>query len=347
MGDNELNVFTEDEKPIVYLLTAVSLLSLFGSLFIIITYICFRKIRNYAYKLVTYLSYSDIILSIGNILSWGTIKYKAEDHLCFTQAFLINFGGLASVLWTSVIAWSIYSATVLNAKNLRDKNMRFLLVGYGVSLALSIIPFITKQYGRAGLYCWIEDQEIVKDSLMRFAMFYIPLWIALSFNIYAYLRVIAFIKKYISTTLEVRFVHRLKYYPMVLVICWTFPTINRIYNIFGEEVKALTYLHVIFGGLQGFLNALVYGANDQVRQAWREKLDFCSRISFYSKEDDTNGQLKRNEEMQQNRDQEDHNDEIQGQSGDANNASIEVVRANEVSERNKKPKGLPKLAVRI
>jgi len=139
MGDNELNVFTEDEKPIVYLLTAVSLLSLFGSLFIIITYICFRKIRNYAYKLVTYLSYSDIILSIGNILSWGTIKYKAEDHLCFTQAFLINFGGLASVLWTSVIAWSIYSATVLNAKNLRDKNMRFLLVGYGVSLALSIM----------------------------------------------------------------------------------------------------------------------------------------------------------------------------------------------------------------
>jgi len=139
MGDKELNVFSDDEKSIVYLLTAVSVLSLLGSFFIILTYICFRKIRNYAYKLVIYLSYADIILGIGNILSWRTIKYKEEDRLCFTQAFLINFGGLASVIWTSVIAWSIYSATVLNAKNLREKNMRFLLFGYGIPIVMSIM----------------------------------------------------------------------------------------------------------------------------------------------------------------------------------------------------------------
>ena len=182
---------------------------------------------------------------------------------------------------------------------------------------------------------------------MRFLMFYIPLWIALSFNIYAYVRVVDFVKKYISTTLEVRFVHRLKYYPMVLVICWTFPTINRIYNLFGDEVRALTYLHVIFGGLQGFMNALVYGGNDQVKQVWKEKIYYCLKFSFYSKNVESNGELKKNEELQQNRDQEYHVDESSGQGGDANNASVEIVQANEVSEMSKKPKALPKLAVRI
>ena len=186
---------------------------------------------------------------------------------------------------------------------------------------------------------------------MRFIQFYVPLWIAISFNIYAYVKVVSFIKKYISTTLEIRFIHRLKYYPIVLVLCWTFATINRVYNIFGKEVTVLTFLHVTFGGIQGLLNAIVYGANDQVKQIWKEKLCCCfGRVTAYARYDGTDSSLKKNEEMQQQQEQEENNEEQQNNEaiGDGNNASVEIVQAREVSARTKNggKKG-NKLAVRV
>mmetsp|Transcript_2024 Transcript_2024/g.1854 ORF Transcript_2024/g.1854 Transcript_2024/m.1854 type:complete len:85 (+) Transcript_2024:605-859(+) len=84
---------------------------------------------------------------------------------------------------------------------------------------------------------------------MRFIQFYIPLWLVLIFNIYSYRKVMKFMKQYVSTHLEVRFIQRLKYYPLVLLLCWSFGTVNRIYNIFGEENKVLSFLHYTMGGL--------------------------------------------------------------------------------------------------
>ena len=133
------NIFSDNERYLVLTLTIVSFLSLLGSFVIIFTYICFKKIRNFAYKLIVYLSFADIILSIGNILSIGTIRNRSQDSICLAQAFLINYGGLASVLWTTIIAWSIYSATVLSAKNLRQKSTRFFIFGFGVPLLFSVV----------------------------------------------------------------------------------------------------------------------------------------------------------------------------------------------------------------
>ena len=56
-----------------------------------------------------------------------------------------------------------------------------------------------------------------------------------------------------------------RYYPIVLIVCWTAGTFNRIYTIFEEHEVWMVAIHVFFGGLQGFLNALVYGANENVK----------------------------------------------------------------------------------
>lgn len=135
--DEGVNVFDQNKRFIVLALTVISFISLLGSLFIIFTYVFFKKIRNYAYKLVTYLSFSNIILNVGNIISIGTMQNEEEDPTCYAQAIMVNYGGLASVIWTTVIAWSIFSATVLSAKNLREKNIRFVVFGFGVPMILS------------------------------------------------------------------------------------------------------------------------------------------------------------------------------------------------------------------
>ena len=184
---------------------------------------------------------------------------------------------------------------------------------------------------------------------MRFAQFYVPLWIALAFNLYAYVKVTRFIKKYISTTLEIRFIHRLKAYPLVLVICWTFATINTIYNIFGHEKEGLTFLHILFGGLQGFFNALVYGANSQVKQVWKEKLCCCFGSSFYSRYDATDGSLKKNEEMQQRHEQEYNQEDANppSASADGQNASVELTHPRDTNENKKIGKNKNKLTIKV
>mmetsp|Transcript_2024 Transcript_2024/g.1853 ORF Transcript_2024/g.1853 Transcript_2024/m.1853 type:complete len:151 (+) Transcript_2024:92-544(+) len=139
-----LDVYSSDEKFIVIITIIVSFLSILGSCMIIFTYLLVKRIRNYAFKLVVYLSISDVIITLGNILSIETIQDKDEAHAaCQTQAIFINYGGLASVLWTSVIAWCIYSATVLSTKNLKDKNWKYLLYGFGVPLIMTLVPFFT------------------------------------------------------------------------------------------------------------------------------------------------------------------------------------------------------------
>ena len=94
-----LDVYDRDERFLVILTLVISFLSLGGSFLIIMTYLVFKKIRNYAFKLVVFLSVSDIILTIGNLFSLQTIKDSDDDDAaCKMQAFLVNYGGLASII---------------------------------------------------------------------------------------------------------------------------------------------------------------------------------------------------------------------------------------------------------
>ena len=69
-----------------------------------------------------------------------------------------------------------------------------------------------------------------------------------------------------------RMIERLKYYPLILIVCWIFATINRIYDSVhpNNPILALILLQTIFQSLQGILNALVYGLTPSVRNVWIE-----------------------------------------------------------------------------
>merc|ERR1712154_156114 len=63
---------------------------------------------------------------------------------------------------------------------------------------------------------------------------------------------------------------RLKYYPMVLLICFLFPTVHRFYEIFDDDVPFwLVVLHVIGSGSYGFMNGIVYGINQMVTEEYK------------------------------------------------------------------------------
>ena len=61
---------------------------------------------------------------------------------------------------------------------------------------------------------------------------------------------------------------RLRFYPLILVISFVFATANRLYSIISSdqvEVEWLIILHIIFGNLNGFINAGFYGLTKKVQ----------------------------------------------------------------------------------
>ena len=58
---------------------------------------------------------------------------------------------------------------------------------------------------------------------------------------------------------------RILYYPFVLIICWIWGTIYKIYRSTSyDDVIWLAGMHIFFGGLMGFMNFIVYGCTNNV-----------------------------------------------------------------------------------
>ena len=64
-------------------------------------------------------------------------------------------------------------------------------------------------------------------------------------------------------------VAQLKYYPIILVVCWFWGTVNRIHqSVTGKHTFWLTLLQTITMQLTGLANATAYGATPAVRDQW-------------------------------------------------------------------------------
>jgi len=67
--------------------------------------------------------------------------------------------------------------------------------------------------------------------------------------------------------------NKLKWYPRIIFICFSFATINRLTNFIKQDaIFILQLLHVIFSGLFGFFNALAYGLNGNIKKIIYQKL---------------------------------------------------------------------------
>jgi len=79
-------------------------------------------------------------------------------------------------------------------------------------------------------------------------------------------------------------------YPLVLVICWFWGTVNTLQNSFDSYPGYLWLngLHIFFAASTGILNAIFYGLSEHVREALR-KLFFGVPQSTIEEEADTDG----------------------------------------------------------
>jgi len=133
----------QDQEPELKFIAMLTVgLSAAGALFILALFLRHKTLRNFSFLLVAHVSLSDLIFCIGHFLDLDDDAYILDEttpFLCIAQGFLIQYGQLSSIMWTAMIAFSLYSTVVLNFREVHKKYPRFLLWCYGFPLILSIM----------------------------------------------------------------------------------------------------------------------------------------------------------------------------------------------------------------
>ena len=142
--------------------------SILGSVFIILSYMCFKKLRTRVREILVHLSVTDAGVATANLIGivvyfdhYYTIKCHPDgsvyelitpanyiNTLCRTQAFFALYFTLCSILWTISLAVYLYFVLVHHG----TRNAKLFLVFayafcYGVPLLLSLWALFTERVG--------------------------------------------------------------------------------------------------------------------------------------------------------------------------------------------------------
>ena len=141
----ELKLFQEDDFLVMKILCLIScFISLISSLSIILIFIFIKRVRTFAFKLVFYLSLSDFCLNVGNIITIENFRsLKGDDNsvgsFCLTQAFLSTLFGLSSIVWPSLIAFSLWITVVKHHMNIEKNECVYIFCGFAMPFCLAIM----------------------------------------------------------------------------------------------------------------------------------------------------------------------------------------------------------------
>lgn len=260
--------YSSSENLIIDLIIIITnSLSLTGNLFIITIFVSSSSVRSYAFKLVVYMSIADTVRSIGFLLPVTT------NALCIAQAVLTNYGSLSGIIWTSIIAFSIYTVVVLELENIQSYEKFTIIIGFILPFCIALLPFTTNSYGAAEGWCWIKLDDF--EILWRMGAFYIIVFIVILFNTVMYYKVnqelkidIGYLRGSQHDISEKTNVHtRFRVYPLIIMICYVPVLVKRILEISsGSEYFALTAVSAVFMSGVGVLNAIAYGLTDNVKE---------------------------------------------------------------------------------
>lgn len=115
-------------------------LSLLSTISVLLLSIFNESLRRFSFRMVVYLQISDFILSFSIVLiGIENFLQNNSEIFCKTQAFLLNYGFFASIIWvfflTLVMLKSLQTAT--NVHSLKYSEKKYVFFGFSIPLAFS------------------------------------------------------------------------------------------------------------------------------------------------------------------------------------------------------------------
>ena len=232
------------------------------------------------------LSLSDLGLAVTWL--FGAVVNLHTDTIseaCIAQGYAMEFFRLSSFMWTGCFAVHLYQIIWKNVKDPEVFELRYHLVSWGIPSLVCCYFLFMNETGHQMMgqsdrpWCWIrdfhDDEWNAFGSHLQYAVFYGPLLVIFAFNLFIYSFLGRKVGELMQTRMKVRIQKRLLLYLLVFQLTSIWGLANRIYQAWSPKHNysyVLLCLDSAFGPLQGFLNALVYGLNQKLRDRYKEWL---------------------------------------------------------------------------
>ena len=248
----------------------------------ILTYMLFSELRNLAGLAVMNLCLTTTAFQLC-VMIGVFIDVHENGQLCVAAAIIIHYEGLASFLWTNVMAADLYltlgrwSAAPRSPKKIFP---RYALYAYGlpclivsVSVAINFCGCtgeFTVDYGL--LFCWISNPNA------NIVFFVLPLALALLANVVFFVRTVAIIQHSSAgnpgnCTKKQKALCQLKLYARmstVMGFAWIFALIAACFDPLSPAGLVFTFIYIILNAMGGLFIFVAFTCNRRVYQLYRE-----------------------------------------------------------------------------
>ncbi|KFH44238.1 Cyclic AMP receptor-like protein A-like protein [Hapsidospora chrysogenum ATCC 11550] len=170
---------------------ACSVISLLGSLFVIVTFCLSRSFHKPVNRLVFYATFGNMLTNVGTLMS-RTYVNSPDSVGCQFQSFLIQMFMPADAFWILAMAINVYLTFYyrFDAHRLRRMEVPYLICCYGIPLIPATVYLFVRNsngqrvYGDAVLWCWVVPEWMI----WRILTFYGPVWILILTTFFIYIR---------------------------------------------------------------------------------------------------------------------------------------------------------------
>lgn len=168
---------------------------------------------------------------------------------------------------------------VLNDFSVTNNEKSYLSCCFIFPLILTPLPMFTGSYDYSKGWCWIKQKDLIEYFWMVFE-YYGHLVLIILLNIYIYFKIYRILKddKCLSQDRDLiqKFLNRVKWYPIIMIVCYGTNLVHRIYYIIYEEDNPV--FDLISGNLaalSGFINTIAYGITQKVRAVYVKAISKC------------------------------------------------------------------------
>eukprot|EP00475_Leptophrys_vorax_P010181 TRINITY_DN16853_c0_g1_i4.p1 TRINITY_DN16853_c0_g1~~TRINITY_DN16853_c0_g1_i4.p1 ORF type:complete len:345 (-),score=62.81 TRINITY_DN16853_c0_g1_i4:583-1617(-) len=269
---------------LMYIIIVTNSLSFVGSLLAIIIYWRYSDLRAFSHKLTHRVAWcalgyasAKLIVPVQNFLNYDGYN----SWLCITQTTLAIFFQLASSFYCVCVAFVVYKVLVDVSFAPEKLERKFDLMAIPAAVC-AVIPVITKNYKRVGYWCWYDQDSAlvngfdwigrIEEALLFFAPLLISIGYILLVTIKVQRRLNSMRRDALLTNLgedtarHLRALKRLRLYPVVMVVVFSFPIADQIYfDVRKENWFVLSLLHCFANGCLGLGHSIIFFANERIR----------------------------------------------------------------------------------
>ena len=248
-----------------YTIMASAILSLIGTISILISYCYLKSLRMHYFKIVIHISICDGLRAITYIFPRDL---QEKTIICYSIGIVGSVFSLGSVLWALLISIVIYQTIVNSVENFDKYTTTWKIIAYILVPLLNLLPISTSSIGINGSFCTFT--ESIDGDIWRLTLFYFPAWVCNITSIFLFYKVLSKLKSLQIDKERVLLVQRVAYYPATHFVMLILLTAGRIAELFISETCEYfilyAFVYICYAAF-GFFNSIIYFY--MIRKAYR------------------------------------------------------------------------------